>query len=127
MSSGLKFAKTHEWVKVDGNVAVIGISDFAVHALTDLVFIDLPKIGRALRAGEVFGVVESVKAASDLYAPVAGVVKEVNSGLEQDLAQLTADPFSAGWMVKIEITDPTPLTSLMDEATYKKFCESDGH
>ena len=127
MSEGLKFAKTHEWVGLDGKTATIGISDFAVHALTDLVFIDLPKIGRTLRAGEVFGVVESVKAASDLYSPVAGTVTDVNTALEGDLATLTADPFKAGWMIKVEVTDPSQVDSLMDEAAYKKFCESEGH
>lgn len=97
MSAARKYAKTHEWVSVDGNTAAVGISDFAVHALTDLVYIDLPKVGRSLTKGAVFGVVESVKAASDLYSPIDGTVTEVNSSLEGDLATLTADPFGTGW------------------------------
>jgi len=127
MSAPRKYAKTHEWVSANGNVATIGISDFAVHALTDLVFIDLPKVGRSLAKGNVFGVVESVKAASDLYSPVDGTVTEVNSALEHDLATLTADPFEAGWMIKVQMKDASGLDGLMDEAAYKKFCESESH
>lgn len=127
MSASRKFAKTHEWVSVDGNIATVGISDFAVHALTDLVYIDLPKVGRTLSKGAVFGVVESVKAASDLYSPVDGTVTEVNSSLEGDLATLTADPFGAGWMIKVQLKDASALEGLMDEAAYKTFCDSEAH
>lgn len=127
MSAARKYAKTHEWVSVDGNTATVGISDFAVHALTDLVYIDLPKVGRSLTKGAVFGVVESVKAASDLYSPVDGTVTEVNSSLEGDLATLTADPFGAGWMIKVQLKDAAAVEGLMDEAAYKAFCESESH
>lgn len=127
MAADLKFAKTHEWVRVEGNVATVGITDFAVHALTDLVFIELPRPGRALRPREVFGVVESVKAASDLYAPIAGTVTESNTQLEGDLSILTTDPFGAGWMVRLELSGPPTLDGLMDEAAYKSFCEADSH
>src|SRR5262245_15495052 len=127
MSAPRKFAKTHEWVSVDGNIATVGISDFAVHALTDLVYIDLQKVGRTLSKGAVFGVVESVKAASDLYSPVDGTVTEVNSSLEGDLATLTADPFGAGWMIKVQLKDASALEGLMDEAAYKTFCDSEAH
>ena len=127
MSAARKYAKTHEWVSVDGNTAAVGISDFAVHALTDLVYIDLPKVGRSLTKGAVFGVVESVKAASDLYSPIDGTVTEVNSSLEGDLATLTADPFGAGWMIKVQLKDAAAVEGLMDEAAYKAFCESESH
>ncbi|MEE3285926.1 MAG: glycine cleavage system protein GcvH, partial [Planctomycetota bacterium] len=97
----LKYSRSHEWLHLDGNTATIGITDFAVEALTDLVYVELPEVGRALAAGEIFGEVESVKAVSDLYAPVAGEVVEINSGLPDDLDALGEDPFGRGWMIKL--------------------------
>ncbi len=99
----LKFAKTHEWVHLDGDVATIGITDFAVQELTDLVYIDLPDVGRKFDAGEVFGEVESVKAVSDLYAPLGGEVLEVNRSLPDNLGLLSDDAFGKGWMIKLSL------------------------
>lgn len=126
-SPDLKYAKTHEWVSVDGDLATIGISAFAVEQLTDLVFIDLPEVGASVSANDVFGEVESVKAASDLYSPVSGEITEVNSSLADDLAVLSDDPFSKGWMIKVKLSDASELAALMDDAAYKAHCESEAH
>ena len=123
----LRYAKTHEWLHLDGEVATVGITDFAVQQLTDLVHIELPDVGRSLRAGEEFGVVESVKAASDLYAPVAGQITQVNAQLPDDLSVLSDDPFGRGWMVKLRVTDPSAINSLMDYAAYQEHCRSEAH
>ena len=123
--SSLKFARTHEWVHRDGLTATIGISDFAVKELTDLVYIDLPEVGRAVAAGDLLGEVESVKAVSDLYAPVGGVITEVNAGLADDLAKLSDDPFGEGWIVKVQVSDAAALEGLMDHPAYVKFCEAE--
>lgn len=127
----LLFAKTHEWVHTEdidgGRVATMGISAFAVEALTDLVYIDLPEAGRMLAAGEVFGEVESVKAVSDLYAPAAGEVVEVNSAVIADLENLTSDPFGKGWLIKLKLADGADLGELMDRATYQKQCAEESH
>lgn len=125
--SQLKYARTHEWVALEGDVATIGITDFAVHLLSDLVYVDLPKAGRSIQAGQTFGEVESVKAVSDLYAPVSGEVIEVNAGLPDKLEALTADPFGAGWMVKVRMSNPAEVGQLMDHAAYQTHCESEGH
>ncbi len=122
----LKYAKTHEWVAVDGDIATIGITDFAVTALTDLVYVDLPAAGTQLTAGETFGEVESVKAVSDLYAPVTGEVVEVNDGLPDDLDALSEDAFGRGWMVKVRISGGD-LDSLLDRAGYLQHGEPDSH
>src|SRR5580693_6619886 len=110
----LKYAKSDEWVHLDGDVATIGITDFAVKALTDLVYIDLPVPGKKLTSGQPFGVVESVKAASDMYSPVTGEVIESNSKLADDLGKLSDDPFGKGWLIKVKIADPTLSPGLMD-------------
>jgi len=125
--STLKYAKTHEWVAVDGDIATIGISDFAVQALTDLVYIDLPKVGRQLQQGETFGEVESVKAVSDLYAPVPGEVVEVNPDLANNLGLLSDDPFGAGWMMRVKLPAGTSLDHLLDHAAYQQHCASESH
>jgi glycine cleavage system H protein len=116
----LKFAKTDEWVSLSGNIATIGISDFAVNALTDLVYIDLPAPGKKLAAGQAFGVVESVKAASDMYSPITGEVVESNSKLADDLGRLSSDPFGAGWLIKVKVADAKLPPDLMDRAAYEK-------
>lgn len=121
----LKYAKSHEWIHVDGETATVGISDFAVKALTDLVYIDLPEVGTQVSAGETFGEVESVKAVSDLYAPVSGEIVEVNSGLADDLDALSEDPFGRGWIIKLKVADASGLEALMDHAAYEKHCESE--
>ncbi|QDT34532.1 Glycine cleavage system H protein [Thalassoglobus polymorphus] len=122
--SSMKFAKTHEWVALNGDVATIGISDFAVKELTDVVHIELPSVGKTVTAGEEMGEIESVKAVSDLYAPVSGEIVEVNDSLEADLGPLSDDPFQAGWIVKIKASNPTELDALMDHAAYQASCES---
>jgi len=125
--NALKYARTHEWVLVEGDSATIGITDFAVQSLTDLVFIQLPKVGRKLKVGEVFGEVESVKAVSDLYAPVAGDVLESHGKLAENLAILSSDPFTKGWLLKLKITDPAGLENLMDRAAYEQYCSTEAH
>jgi glycine cleavage system H protein len=122
-----KYSKTHEWVILDGEEAVIGISDFAVKQLTDLVYIELPPVGKSLSAGEEFGVVESVKAASDLYAPISGEVTAANTDLEDDLAALSDDPFGKGWMIKLKPADRSEVETLMDRAAYEAHCKSESH
>ena len=123
----LKFSKSHEWLHLDGNIATVGITDFAVEALTDLVFVELPEVGRTLDAGEIFGEVESVKAVSDLYAPVAGEVTEVNTGLPDDLDALGEDPFGRGWMIRMNVTDASAADALLDETASRDHCQSAGH
>ncbi len=123
----LRFSPTHEWVYLDGEVATIGISDFAVKELTDLVYIALPAVGSQVTAGSTFGEVESVKAVSDLYSPVTGEVQAVNEQLPGDLALLSDDPYGAGWMAKIKVTDAAALGKLMDAAKYQEFCAAGGH
>ena len=123
----LKYAKSDEWVHIDGDVATIGITDFAVKALTDLVYIDLPAAGKKLTAGQPFGVVESVKAASDMYSPVTGEVIESNTKLVDDLGILSEDPFGKGWLLKVKVTDPTLSAGLMDRTGYEKHWATRAH
>ena len=118
----LIYAKSHEWVHVSDDVATIGISAFAVEALTDLVFLELPEVGRQIAAGESFGEVESVKAVSDLYSPVTGEVIEVNESLPQNLETLSSDPYDDGWVARIRLTDEAALSELMDQAAYQQMC-----
>jgi glycine cleavage system H protein len=125
--NSLKYAKTDEWVHLDGDVATIGITDFAVKALTDLVYIDLPQVGKKLKAGEPFGVVESVKAASDMYSPVTGEVIESNAKLGDDLAKLSDDPFGGGWLIKVKVADRPLPADLMDRAGYEKHWATRAH
>ena len=123
----LKYAKTHEWVSVDGDVATVGITDFAVKQLTDLVHIELPRLGARFSPAQPFGEVESVKAVSDLYAPVAGEVIEVNKALAGDLAALSDDPYDKGWIIKLRMADKEALARLMDRAAYEAHCASEEH
>jgi glycine cleavage system H protein len=127
----LLYAKTHEWARVENEggkkVATVGITNFAVEALTDLVFMELPKIGRQVKAGEPFGEIESVKAVSDLYCPVTGEVIAVNAGLPDSLETLNRDPYGAGWIAKIAITDEGSVSGLMDAAAYERQCAEEGH
>jgi glycine cleavage system H protein len=117
------YTKSHEWLGVDGKTATVGITDFAQSQLGDVVFIELPKIGRKLAQGESFGVVESVKAASDIYSPVNGVVTAVNEKLAAKPELVNTDPYGDGWLMKVEIAGSLP-TDLMDEAAYKKAAEA---
>ncbi len=127
----LLFAKTHEWVRVDAEggakVATIGVSAFALEALTDLVYIELPAVGRQLKAGEAFGEIESVKAVSDLYSPVTGEVIAVHEGLGDKLETLNADPYGEGWMIKVRLADEAALKNLMDYSAYQKQCAEEQH
>ena len=120
----LKFTKDHEWVLLDGNHATIGITNHAQEALGDLVFVELPEAGRVVTAGEACAVVESVKAASDVYAPLAGTVAEKNQAIVDDPALVNRDPAGAGWFFKLELEGGTDLSALMDQADYDKFVEN---
>lgn len=114
----LKYAKSHEWVRVEGDTATIGITDHAQHELTDVVFVELPAVGRRLKKGEASAVVESVKTASDIYSPVGGEVMEINSALDSDPGLVNREPYGTGWFFKIKLADPGDLTGLMDAAGY---------
>jgi glycine cleavage system H protein len=111
--------ESHEWVRVEGDAATIGITDFAQSELGDVVFVELPEVGRVLQAGEVFGQVESVKSVSNVYAPVAGEVIEVNAGLEADTSKINSDPYGDGFMIKVKLTDTTSLDGLLDAEKYQ--------
>lgn len=118
---GLYYSQDHEWVKVVGAQAYVGITDFAQHALGDIVYVELPEAGTALERDAVFGAVESVKAASDLLLPVAGTVTEINDAVSNDPALVNQDAF-LNWMICIEMSNPGELEHLMDAAAYKEFC-----
>ena len=115
-----KYTKEHEWVKVDGNTGTVGITDHAQNSLGDIVFVELPKVGAELKAGSTFGTVESVKAVSDLSAPVSGTVTEINNDLATAPEKVNSDAHSA-WMVKVKLSDPSELNRLLSAADYEKF------
>lgn len=115
----LKYSKEHEWVRVEGSKAYIGITDFAQDELGDIVFVELPKVGTQLQANETFGTVESVKTVSDLFAPVSGKVVEVNAALEDTPESVNDSPYQEGWMVVVEVSNPDELNKLLDAAAYK--------
>lgn len=119
---GLLYAESHEWLKVNGKQAYVGISDHAQHALGSVVFIELPKVGATIKKGDTFGAVESVKAASDLYMPVSGKVIEVNSKLESTPELLNDDPYGS-WIIKIELSNPSETSALLSSAKYAPLCE----
>jgi glycine cleavage system H protein len=127
----LLYAKTHEWVHVDREggapLATVGISHFAVEALTDLVYLELPEVGRQVKAGDSIGEIESVKAVSDIYSPVSGEIVEVNAGLPDALGQLNDDPYGAGWILKIKLADEAELKKLLNYAAYEKQIAEEGH
>jgi glycine cleavage system H protein len=126
----LLYAETHEWVRLadegDRKVATVGITDFAIQQLTDLVHMVLPKAGKQVKAGEEFGEVESVKAVSSLYSPVSGEIIAVNSDLPNKLESLAGDAYNNGWMIKVAVSDEAPLKKLMDAAAYEKQCAAEG-
>ena len=124
--SDLKYAKTHEWVRFEGDEAVVGISDYAQDALGDIVFIELPEVGATYAAGAIFGAVESVKAASDLYIPVGGEVVAVNEALVNDQSPINNDPYVGGWMLRVRPV-PGGEDELLDAAGYEQFVESIKH
>ena len=116
--SNLKYTKDHEWIQLDGNVATIGITDFAQHELGDIVYIDINTVGKALAAEEVFGTVEAVKTVSDLFLPVAGTVTEVNALLEKQPELVNTDAYGDGWMVKMTVSNPADVAALMSSEAY---------
>jgi glycine cleavage system H protein len=120
----LKYAKSHEWVKVDGGVATIGITEYAQGELGDVVYVDLPEVGKKLAVGDTFGTVESVKTVSDVYAPVAGEVVEVNGNLANQSELVNSEPFTGGWMIKIKLSNPADVNALMDAAAYQGSIEA---
>ena len=115
---GLYYSESHEWVKVEGDVAVVGITDFAQHAMGDLSYVDMPEVDDEFEKGEEFGAVESVKAASDLISPVSGVVVEVNEALNDSPELVNSDPY-ANWIIKVKLSDPAEVDALMDAEAYK--------
>jgi glycine cleavage system H protein len=121
--SETRFTKDHEWVRLDGGVATVGITDHAQTALGDVVFVDLPEVGREVAAGDAVAVVESVKAASDVYAPIAGRIVEVNGALADNPGAINAAPTSDGWFFRIEAADAEEVAALMDEAAYAAFVD----
>ncbi len=121
--TALRFTKDHEWVRLDGDLAVIGITDYAQSQLGDVVYVELPEPGHRVEQGKEAAVVESVKAASEVYAPVSGEVAEVNETLAADPAKVNADPLGEGWFMKLRLDDPKQLDGLMDEAAYQRFIE----
>ncbi len=128
MAADLKFAKTHEWIRPEaGGLATVGISAYAVEALTDLVFMQLPQVGRKVKAGESIGEIESVKAVSDFYAPVSGEIVEVNASLPGALETLGQDPYGAGWLVRIRPENPAEMAALLDQAAYDAQVKAAGH
>jgi glycine cleavage system H protein len=119
--SDFRYTKEHEWIKVSGDTGTIGITDYAQHELGDVVFVEMPAVGTRITAGQVFGTVESVKAVSEIYAPVSGEVTEANAALADTPETLNSDPHGAGWLIKIKLDNPAELSSLMDAAAYQGF------
>lgn len=115
-----RYTTSHEYAKVDGSIVTVGITQHAADELTDITYVDLPKAGDQVQAGQPFGEIESVKATSDVYAPVSGTIAEVNSALEDEPGLLNSDPFEKGWLIKIEAGDTTPLDSLLSAEDYDK-------
>ena len=120
------FTKTHEWIKVEGDGATVGLTEFAVHAIKDIVYLELPEAGKTLEAGKPFGVIESVKAVFDLNAPMGGKAVDVNDELEAEFGPLVTDPYGAGWLLKLSgLTGDK--SALLDAAAYDRFCAQDQH
>jgi len=123
----LRFTRDHEWIRLDGELAVVGVTDYAQSQLGDVVYVELPEIGRRVEKGKEVAVVESVKAASEVYAPASGEVAEVNEALAVDPAKVNADPMGEGWFLKLRLTDLKELEGLLDEAAYQQFIEQEQH
>lgn len=122
----LRFTRDHEWIRLEGDVAVVGITDYAQSQLGDVVYVELPEIGRQVEKGKEAAVVESVKAASEVYAPISGEVVEVNEAIAADPAKVNADPLGEGWFLKLRLADPAELDGLLDEDGYRRFVEEQG-
>lgn len=117
--SDLKYAKSHEWVRVSGDVATVGITDHAQHELTDVVFVELPDVGRKVKAAEACAVVESVKTASDIYSPVSGEIIEINKAAANDPSLVNREPFAGGWFFKIKLANPAEVSAMLSPEQYK--------
>jgi glycine cleavage system H protein len=115
----LRYTKDHEWIKLDGNVATIGITDYAQRELGDIVYVEVETIGKSLKAGDVFGTVEAVKTVSDLFLPVDGTILELNPALDNSPESVNSDPYGEGWMVKMTVNNPSDVQELMDAAAYE--------
>jgi len=115
----LRYTKDHEWIKLDGNVATIGITDFAQRELGDIVYVEVETIGKSLKAGNVFGTVEAVKTVSDLFLPIDGTITELNAALANSPESVNNDPYGEGWMIKMTVNSPTDVAALMDAAAYE--------
>ena len=122
--AGLKYSKAHEWVKIDGEIATIGITDFAQQELGDIVYVEIESIGKKLDAEEVFGTVEAVKTVSDLFMPLSGKVLEFNKALEDIPESVNDDPYESGWMIKVKIVDPSQISDLLDFDTYQQLIKA---
>jgi glycine cleavage system H protein len=118
--ASLRYTKDHEWIKVEGNTATVGVTDFAQRELGDIVFVDINTVGKPLNANDIFGTVEAVKTVSDLYLPVSGTITEVNSDLEANPESVNNDPYGKGWMVKMTLDNPADADGLLDAAAYKE-------
>jgi len=122
--TGLRYSQEHEWVAVDGDIATIGITDYAQEQLGDVVYVELPAAGQVLNKDDTFGVVESVKAVSDIYAPVSGTVTETNADLPNAPELVNADPYGKAWMIRVRLSNPQEVNEMMDAAAYQKFVEA---
>ena len=121
----LKYTQEHEWIRIDGKKAVVGITEFAQEQLGDIVFVELPEVGSQIEQGSPFGVVESVKTVSDLYAPVGGKVTAVNKGLETSPEEVNCSPYEKGWIIEIELSNEKDLSSLLDPVDYSEQCKNE--
>jgi len=119
----LKYAREHEWVRIDGNIATVGITDYAQGELGDIVFVELPSVGTEIKQMEPFGTIEAVKAVSEIFSPLSGIIKEVNGNLETDSSIINSDPYGEGWMIKIEKISTTEVDGMLSAADYLKLIE----
>ena len=124
--SDYRYTKEHEWIKISGETGTIGITDYAQHELGDVVFVELPSVGAKIVAGKSIGTIESVKAVSEIYAPVSGEVTEVNSALATTPELVNSDPHGAGWLIKVKLANPAEVSNLMDAAAYQAFISEKG-
>lgn len=120
----LKYSKDHEWVKVKGDIATVGITDYAQSELGDVVFVELPEVGDRYAQNDSFGTIEAVKAVSEMYLPVSGEIIEINEALEDEAGLVNSSPYDSGWMIKVRMADPSELDDMMDSSTYQELVES---
>jgi glycine cleavage system H protein len=123
----LKYTKTHEWIRLEGDVATIGITDFAQGELSDIVYVEITAVGKTIKREEPLGTIEAVKAVSDLYSPVSGQVIEANGSLKDSPANVNKDPYGEGWMAKVKVSDPSELKSLLDSVAYAELARKSAH